>query len=311
MTDGRAGATELLVPELMARVSQIQLRTHRLVNAVLSGGYRSTFRGSGIEFEEVRPYQPGDDVRTIDWQRTAKSGEPYVKVYVEERELTLVFVVDTSASMNFGSRLWTKREVAAAFCSLLSFVAQRSQDRVGLCLFGTAPGVHLPPRKGASAVARVVREVIAAPTTRGGTDFKAMLELQERAVRRRSLLFVVSDFEGFDDGAVEVLARLRRRHDVVAVQIVDPFERELPAAGCIELREIESGRMIDVDTRSAAVRAAWKSEFERKNALLVERLSKAGVDRIELGTSQNLSVAIADPLGKYFSMRRRRQAGPA
>ncbi|MCC7012206.1 MAG: DUF58 domain-containing protein [Planctomycetes bacterium] len=311
MADDRANATELLVPELMARVSQIQLRTHRMVNAVLSGAYRSTFRGSGIEFDEVRPYQPGDDVRGIDWQRTAKSGEPYVKVYVEERELTLVFVVDTSLSMNFGSRLWTKREVAAAFCSLLSFVAQRSQDRVGLCMFGTTPGKHLPPRKGASAVARVVREVIAAPPTAGGTDFKAMLELQERAVRRRSLLFVVSDFEGFDDAAAEVLGRLARRHDVVAARVVDPFERELPAAGRIWMREIESGRLVEVDSRSSAVRSAWQSDFDARSAALAERTTKAGVDLIELGTGQNLSAAIADPLAKYFSLRRRRRAGPA
>jgi uncharacterized protein (DUF58 family) len=145
---------DLLAPELMARVSQIQVRTRRLVDDVLSGAYRSTFRGAGIEFEEVRPDRPGDDVRSIDWNRTAQSGEPYIKTYVEERELTLMFLVDSSRSMDFGSRELTKREVAAQFCALLSFVAQRQQDRVGLCLFGEEPGLHLPPRKGAGAVSR-------------------------------------------------------------------------------------------------------------------------------------------------------------
>jgi len=306
-----ATAGELLVPELMSRVSQIQLRTHRMVNDVLSGAYRSTFRGSGIEFEEVRPYLPGDDVRTIDWLRTAKAGEPFVKTYVEERELTLVFLVDTSLSMDFGSRQWTKREIAAAFCALLSFVAQRSQDRVGLSMFGQEPGLHLPARKGAGAVARVVREVIAARPTAGGTDFRAVLDMQERTLRRRSLLFVVSDFAGFDQAAADVLARLARRHDVVAVRVVDPFERELPPAGRIWMSEIESGRLVEVDTRSGAVRDAWRGDFDRRSAELAQLLVKSGVDLIELGTGQNLGAALADPLVKYFALRRRRKAGPA
>jgi uncharacterized protein (DUF58 family) len=308
VVDERASGTELLVPELMARVSQIQLRTHRMVNDVLSGAYRSTFRGSGIEFEEVRLYQPGDDVRTIDWHRTAKAGEPFVKTYVEERELTLVFLVDTSLSMDFGSRRWTKREVAAAFCALLSFVAQRSQDRVGLCLFGREPGLHLPARKGAGAVARVVREVIAARPTHGGTSFESVLSLQERTLRRRSLLFLVSDFAGFDQAAADVLARLARRHDVVAARVVDPFERELPSAGRIWLQELEGARRVEVDTRSRALRAAWSADYERRSAELAGLLVKAGVDLIELGTGTNLSAALADPLVKYFSLRRRRKA---
>ncbi len=311
MVDERATASDLLAPELMARVSQIQIRTHRMVNDVLSGAYRSTFRGSGVEFEEVRPYQPGDDVRTIDWLRTAKSGEPYVKNYVEERELTLGFLVDTSLSMDFGSRRWTKREVAAALCALLSFVAQRAQDRVSLTLFGAQPSLHLPARKGAGAVARVVREVIAAEPTRGGTDFVAALEHQERLMRRRAMLLVISDFEGFDERAAEKLGRLARRHDVVAARVVDPLEREVPAAGRIWLRELESDRLVEVDTRSGEVRAAWKREHELRTAALAEKLTRAGVDLLELTTDGNLSVALADPLAKYFQLRRRRQARPA
>lgn len=303
-------ATELLAPELMARVSQIQLRTHRLVNDVLSGAYRSTFRGSGIEFEEVRTYQPGDDVRTIDWNRTAKAGEPFVKTYVEERELTLVFLVDTSLSMDFGSKQWTKREVAAAFCALLSFVAQRSQDRVGLCLFGERPGLHLPARKGAGAVARVVREVIAAPPTSGRAGFQAVLDLQERTLRRRSLLFLVSDFDGLDQRAADTLARLARRHDVIATRVVDPFERDLPAAGRIWMREIEGERLVELDTRSGRVRDAWREDYERRTAQLADMLTRAGVDLLELGAGDNLSRSLAEPLVKYFSVRRRRRSAP-
>jgi uncharacterized protein (DUF58 family) len=311
VADDRATSSELLAPELMARVSQIQVRTHRMVNDVLSGAYRSTFRGSGVEFEEVRPYQPGDDVRTIDWLRTAKSGEPYVKNYVEERELTLCFLVDTSLSMDFGSRRWTKREVAAALCALLAFVAQRAQDRVSLTLFGESAGLHLPARKGAGAVARVVREVIAARPTAGRTGFEQALEHQERLMRRRALLFVVSDFEGFDAQAAERIGRLALRHDVIAARVVDPLEREIPPAGRIWLREVESERLVEVDTRSGQVRDAWKRDHELRTVALAERLTRAGVDLIELSTDGNLSVALADPLAKYFQMRRRRQARPA
>ncbi len=302
-------AHELLAPELMARVSQIQLRTHRLVNDVLSGAYRSTFRGSGVEFEEVRTYQPGDDIRTIDWNRTAKSGEPFVKTYVEERELSIVFLVDTSRSMDFGSRQWTKREAAAAFCALLSFVAQRSQDRVGLCLFGATPGLHLPARKGAGAVARVVREVIAAAPTDGPAGFQAVLDLAERTLRRRSLVFLVSDFDRLDERAADTLARLARRHDVIATRVVDPFERELPASGRIWMRELEGDALVEVDTRSGAVRKAWREDFERRSAELAAVLVRAGVDLLELGAGENLSRSLAEPLVRYFTLRRRRRIG--
>src|SRR6266850_671258 len=152
----------LLARELMARVKQIRIRTHRLVNTALSGGYRSTFRGSGLEFSDVRAYQPGDEVRRIDWNVTARTGEAFVKTYAEERELTINLIVDTSRSMDFGSGRWTKRETAAQFCALISFVAMRHQDRVGLVMFGEQPGLHLTARKGGQHVLRVVREVIAA-----------------------------------------------------------------------------------------------------------------------------------------------------
>jgi uncharacterized protein (DUF58 family) len=291
----------------MARVRQIQVRTRRLVDDVLSGAYRSTFRGSGIEFEEVRPYLPGDDVRSIDWNRTAHIGEPYVKTYVEERELTLMFLVDSSRSMDFGSRDLTKREMAAQFSALQSFVAQRQQDRVGLCLFGEEPGLHLPPRKGAGSVSRVVREVVAAPASAGGADLSEVLELQGRTLQRKSLLFLVSDFLGDPTEFSDALTRVGRRHEVIAVRVVDPFEEALPAAGRIRLADLETGADVEVDTRSARVRAAWaKAAVERRRSLF-EVLTRAHVDLIELRTDES----IGEPVARFFNQRRSRQAAPA
>jgi len=290
---------QLIGPELMARVSQIKLRTHRLVNDVLAGAYRSTFRGAGIEFEEVRPYQPGDEVRSIDWNRTASTGEPYVKNYVEE--LTLVFLVDTSRSMDFGSGEYTKREVAAQFSALLAFVAQRQQDRVGLCLIGEEPGLHLEPRKGAGAVSRVVREVIAAPAAHGHADLEGALELQLRTLKRRALLFLLSDFHGDPEGLTEVLRRVGRRHELIAVRVVDPFEEELPAAGIVRLQDVESGRDVELDTRSERVRAAWAEAARARRAALEAVLLRSRVDLIELRTDES----IGEPVARFFNRRRR------
>jgi uncharacterized protein (DUF58 family) len=295
----------LLAPELMARVRQIKIRTHRLVNTALSGGYRSTFRGSGLEFSEVRAYQPGDEVRRIDWNVTARTGDAFVKTYAEERELTINLIVDTSRSMDFGSGRWTKRETAAQFCALISFVAMRHQDRVGLVLFGDEPGLHVTPRKGGQHVLRVVREVIAAAPTEGGSHFAGVLEHQLRALRRRSIVFLVSDFlDPAPPGAgpppwFELLAKLNRRHDVIAVHVVDPFELELPAAGLIGLQEIETRGTIELDTRSAGVRKTWRDDAARRRADLHAGLTRARVEKIELDTTRDLG----EPILAFFRRR--------
>jgi len=289
----------------MARVRQIKIRTHRLVNTALSGGYRSTFRGSGLEFSEVRAYQPGDEVRRIDWNVTARTGDAFVKTYAEERELTINLIVDTSRSMDFGSGRWTKRETAAQFCALISFVAMRHQDRVGLVLFGDQPGLHVTPRKGGQHVLRVVREVIAAPPTDGATDFAAVLEHQLRALRRRSIVFLVSDFlDPSSPGSepppwFELLAKLNRRHDVIAVHVVDPFEVELPAAGVIGLQEIETRGILELDTRSARVQSAWRDDAARRRSDLQAGLNRARVEKIELDTTRDLG----EPILAFFRRR--------
>jgi uncharacterized protein (DUF58 family) len=291
-----------LPPDLMARVRQIQIRTHRLVNTALSGGYRSTFRGQGIEFSEVRAYQPGDEVRRIDWNVTARTGDAYIKTYAEERELTIQFIVDTSLSMDFGSRLRTKRETAAQFCALMSLVALRHQDRVGLTLFGARPGLHLPARKGATHVLRVVREVIAARSTGRGSSLARVLEHQLRHLKRRSLVLVVSDFLGVEsEGWSEVLARLGRRHDVLCVRVFDPLEEELPEAGWLLFEEIESGERVEVDTRSHRVRAAWAERARRRREALRGLVRRAGVPSIDVSTAGD----VADPLVRHFDRRAR------
>ncbi len=298
-----AGGPQGTGSELRARVRKIQIRTHMLVDDALAGAYKSAFRGSGVEFEEVRPYQPGDDVRTIDWNRTAKHSEAFVKTYVEERELSLLFLVDTSRSMDFGSREATKREAAAEFCALLSYVALRQQDQVGLCLFGAQPGLHLSPRKGGSAVARVVREVIAAGPTAGAADYAKVLEHQQRVLHRRALVFLISDFLGVESDSaawVEPLARLGRRHDVVAVRVSDPFEEELPRAGLVRLTDLESGELCEVDSRSEAVRAAWRQRAAKRKAHLDAVLLRARVEQIQLSSVGS----VADPVVKFFKRRR-------
>ncbi|MAF65932.1 MAG: DUF58 domain-containing protein [Planctomycetes bacterium] len=305
----------LLAPDLMARVEQIRIRTHKLVNTALSGGYRSTFRGTGLEFEEVRPYQPGDDVRSIDWNVTARTGLPFIKTFSEERELTIDLLVDTSRSMDFGSRRWTKREAAAQLCALISFVAMRHQDRVGLTLFGERPGLHLDARKGSRHCLRVIREVLAAEPTDGPGDLRAALEHHLRAHRRRGLLFIVSDFldastanpdAGEPDWA-DTLESLGLRHDVICVRVVDPLEEDLPSAGLLPLAEIESGRWMELDTRSMRVRESWSEQAARRRARIEALLARVRVDLVEIDSAGD----IADPLVAFFRRRVQRHGGRA
>ncbi|HJP00667.1 MAG TPA: DUF58 domain-containing protein [Planctomycetota bacterium] len=304
----------LLAPDLMARVEQIRIRTHKLVNTALSGGYRSTFRGTGLEFEEVRLYQPGDDVRSIDWNVTARTGLPYIKTFSEERELTIDFLVDTSRSMDFGSRRWTKREAAAQLCALISFVAMRHQDRVGLTLFGERPGLHLDARKGNNHCLRVIREVIAAEPTSGASDLQAALEHHLRAHRRRGLLFIVSDFldaskegreEGDDPPWADTLRSLALRHDVICVRVTDPLEEDLPPAGVLPLAEIESGRWMEIDTRALGVRETWVAQAARRRSRIESILTRARVDLVEIDAAGD----VADPLVAFFRRRAQRHGG--
>ena len=312
MFDEDVSQDEVFAPELMARVRQIQLRTRRMVSEVLTGAYRSTFRGSGIEFDDIRPYQPGDDVRSIDWKRTARAGDAYIKTYIEERELSLVFAVDTSRSMDFGSREFTKREVAAQLVALLSYVAARQHDRVGLVLFGAEVGLSLPPRKGSDAVARVIREVLAARPTQGARSFQSVIDHCSRSLGRHGLLFFVSDFAAAELlGPGELpewsnsLSGLGRRHDIVLARVSDPFENEPPPAGWLTLEGLENSARIEVDTRSKKVREAWRAASTARKAAVAALALRSNLDLIELSTDGN----VADPIAAFFSARGRRRRG--
>ncbi|HEX6885560.1 MAG TPA: DUF58 domain-containing protein [Planctomycetota bacterium] len=300
MARGDPKAGDWLAPELMARVRTIQVRTHKLVSSALAGAYRSNFRGTGIEFESVRPYEPGDDVRAIDWKVTARVGEPFIKTYVEDRTLILQLLVDTSRSMDFGSGEKSKREAAAEVCALLALVAGRNQDQVGLGLFADEPGLHLAPKKGQHHVLRLIREVMAAPATGRGSSLTAVLEHQLRHLKRRSLVLVVSDFLGTEPAEwSDPLTRLARRHDVIAVRVFDALEEELPRAGWIELEEIEGGGRLEVDARSARVRAAWSAAARARRAALLAALRRAQVDLVEVGTRGDVS----EPIARCFARR--------
>ncbi len=292
----------LLESDLAARVRRIRLRTHRLVTTALSGGYRSTFRGQGLEFSEVRAYQPGDDVRRIDWNVTARTGEPFIKSYAEERELSIELLVDTSRAMDFGTRLRTKRESAAQFSALISFVALRNQDRVGLLLFGDEPGLHLRARKGTGHVLRIVREVLAPRTASGASGLAKALHHTERTLRRRSVVFVVSDFSGGNEW-VDSMRRLSIRHDVIAVRITDPLERDLPRAGLVEFEEIGSGARLEVDTDSRSVRAAWRARAEERRKRIDRDLARARADVIDLDAGGELG----EPVAGFFRRRAARK----
>jgi len=298
---------ELRIPELMARVEKLHLRTHRLVNTALAGGYRSSFRGGGIEFEDVRPYQPGDEVRRIDWKVTARNGEAYIKSFREERQLSVHFLVDTSRTMDFGSSQFSKRELAAQFTALLSLVALRAQDRVGLTLFGANPGLHLPCKKGKNHVLRILREVLAAKPDRKRSDLKHAIENHLRAERNRSMVFIVSDFLSDDDPSTwsDALASLNARHDVIAVRVVDPFEEQLPAAGLLRVRELGTDRATEIDTRSKKVREVWANDAADRRRALNSALSRARCDMIEVSTAKD----VTGPLMRFFRRREVRHSG--
>jgi len=286
-----------LPADLMRKVRRIEIATNRLVDQGVAGDYHSVFKGLGMEFAEVRPYQPGDDVRTIDWNVTARTGAPHVKKFVEERDLTIFVVVDVSGSLSFGSRAILKRELAAEIAALLAFAAVRNQDRVGAALISDRLELFLAPQRRRTHVLRLVREVLDRPA-HGGTDLQRGLESVLAALKRRSVLFVISDFLG--SPCSRALKAAAARHDLILVEIVDPRDQELPAVGPVVLRDAETGRIGLVDGRRERRRHAERRHREREGlARLTRRL---GVDHVELRTDRPyLNTILA-----FFEERRRR-----
>ena len=285
------------VKELMAKVGKIRILTNRLIDDQLSGDYHSTFKGQGVEFDEVRPYVAGDDVRTIDWNVTARTGVPFIKRFSEERELTVMFLVDVSGSQTYGSVERSKAELAAEVASLLALTAIRNQDKIGLVLFSDRIVKYIPPRKGRQSVMRLVREVLAAEDdATGGTDIAGALRFLNGVQKRRAVVFLVSDFlrgAGGDSAGYEKLLRVvARRHDVVCIPVSDPAEAELPNVGLAELEDPETGELLLVDTADASVRArfaaAAKAETEHRDRFF----ARSGIDNVPVSTDRPYIQAI-------------------
>ncbi|MCK4537253.1 MAG: DUF58 domain-containing protein [Candidatus Krumholzibacteria bacterium] len=287
-----------MIPEELAKKIRIlQITTRKIVNDVLAGEYGSVFRGRGMEFDEVREYMPGDEIRTIDWNVTARTGIPYVKRFVEERELTVIFLVDLSASGTFGSVKKLKNEVAAELCSLLAFSAVKNNDKVGLIVFTDQIEMFIPPKKGTQHVLRVIRELLNFKPRQASTDIVGALDYLGKVTKKKAVVFLVSDFqaEGFEK-SMRVIAR---RHDLVAVTVVDPREVNLPNVGLLELEDAETGEIILIDTSSGTVRKNYERLGREQSARFRELFASMGVDQIEVKTDKDYVPSLV----KFFKAR--------
>ena len=286
--------------EILKQVRRVEIATRGLVNEVFSGEYHSVFKGRGMNFAEVRAYQYGDDIRSIDWNVTARTGTPFVKVFDEERELTVMLVVDVSASGDFGSRSRMKGEVAVEICAVLAFSAITNNDKVGLIIFSDRIEKFVPPRKGRRHGLRVLRELLYFQPEGRGTDVAGALGYLARVVRRRAVGCVVSDF--FDTGYQKALAVAGRRHDTVVIRMGDPRERELPAVGYIELEDAETGEQLTVNVSDPAFREAFDHDVTETRTTLEREFRKTGIDVIEISTDR----PYADRLMRFFRQRAKR-----
>ena len=293
--------TAAMIPkELAKKIRLIQIHTSKAVNDVLAGEYHSVFKGRGMEFDEIREYAPGDDIRTIDWNVTARTGHPYVKRFVEERELTVLFVVDLSASGSFGAKEKLKNEVAAELCALLAFSAIKNNDKVGLIVFTDQVELYIPPKKGVSHVLRVIRDLLNVQPRRSRTDITQALDFLGRVTHRRTVVFLISDFQA--SGYEKRLRIAARRHDLIAVSLTDPREAALPAAGLIELEDAETGESVVIDSSNAAIRRRYEALTRARSENLAASLRSMGIDQIPVVTGEDY---VRD-LVKFFRVRERR-----
>ncbi len=290
----------MLPKEISRKIRRIQITTNRLVNESLAGEYHSVFKGRGMEFDEVREYQHGDDIRTIDWNVTSRTGHPFVKRFVEERELTVMLLVDASASGSFGSHQKTKGEIAAEISALIAFSAIKNHDRVGAILFTDRVEKFIPPRRGSTHVLRVIRELLFYAPQHKGTCIQKALEHLNLVAQKRAVVFLISDL--LDQGFEQSLKAANRRHDVMIIQITDPRERELPDVGIIEVRDAETQEICHIDTSLPEVRARYKENWERNVAKLSRFLHRHRVDLITIDTALPYDI----PLVRFFEERARR-----
>ncbi len=290
----------MIPKDILKQVKHIEISATRLVNDLFGGEYESVFKGRGMEFSEVREYVPGDDIRTIDWNVTARSQHPFVKKFIEERELTVVFVVDGSRSLQFGSTEKLKATVAAEIAGLLAFSAVKNNDKVGLLINTDRIEKYVPPRKGKSHVLRVVREILYYQSTAKRTNLRIGLEHLYRILTRSAVIFVISDF--LDSGYEKALKILHQKHDLVAIQIVDGREEQIPFCGLMELEDAETGERVLVDTSSRKFQESYAKESKRRQEQLDLLFKLTGIDAIKIvaGTSY------IKPLIKFFRLRERR-----
>ena len=290
----------MLPKEVIRKIRRIQITTSRLVNESLAGEYHSVFKGRGMEFDEVRAYQHGDDIRTIDWNVTSRTGHPYVKRYVEERELTVMLLIDASASGLFGSSGKVKGEIAAEISALLAFSAIKNNDRVGAMLFTDRIEKFIPARRGSTHVLRVIREVLYHKPEGRGTSVQKALEHLNLVVRKRAVVFLISDL--LDQGFEQPLKVANRRHDVVILQIVDPREQELPDVGIVELRDAETGEIVEVDTGIRQVRQAYAANWARDRERLTKLFQSQRMDHVLIDVARPYDM----PLVRFFEERARK-----
>ena len=291
----------MIPKELAQKIRYIQIYTNKAVNDILAGEYHSVFKGRGMEFDEVREYQPGDDVRTIDWNVTARTGQPYVKQYVEERELTVFFLVDLSASGDYGSIEKTKNEVAAELCALLAFSAIKNNDKVGLIAFTDCIELFIPPKKGVTHVLRLIRELLGFKPRHTRTDLTVALEYFGRVMHKRSVAFLVSDF--IADDYEKPLRIVAKRHDMIAVSITDPSELDLPQVGLIELEDAETGELFLMDTGSSEVLGRYNNLANERARRLEDTFRSMSIDHIPLLTTHDY----VQDLVRFFKIRERRR----
>jgi uncharacterized protein (DUF58 family) len=290
----------MLSRDLRRQMRRLQLRARRAVEDLLGGAYRSVFKGSGIAFEEVREYQPGDDIRGIDWNVTARMGHPFVKRFIEERELTLLLVVDVSASQKFGTRSQAKREVAAELAALLAFCAIANNDKVGLIAVSDRVEKYVPSRKGTRHALRLMRDILFYQPDHEGTNLRAGLDFLNHVLRRRAIVFLFSDFH--DLGFEKALRRAARRHDLITVYQSDPLEETMPAVGLLQVRDAETGRTLLLDTSDPELRRQYTEACQVRRSAVRQTALAAGADWIDVSTEGNHLEALL----RFFRLRERR-----
>lgn len=289
----------MIPKELFKRIRQIEIRTKGLVSNIFGGEYHSAFKGTGMDFAEVRPYQFGDDVRNIDWNVSARYPETFIKVFEEEREQTVILAVDVSGSEDFASASAYKREIAAEICAVVAFSAIQNNDKVGLLLFSDQIELFVPPKKGRKHVLRLIRDLFAHEQQSTGTDLKVALNHLVHVLHRRSIVMLMSDF--MDDGFEPSLRAVSRRHDTIAVHLTDPVENELPEVGLMEVTDAETGERVLIDTSDPGVRTMYEQEARSRELALTRMFRRLKVDTIPIVTDEGY----VDPLIRFFRQRNR------